>query len=437
MISNKDRILLIRQVIAMNIKTGKLCSIGGRKKNDDTVMIASDSGYIRLYVGDGLGSYAGGKQASETAGQALMACRGSMLGDEELRSAAHMANQAVYDLQKSTDGTMKTTLVFLTIEDEKARWMHVGDSRLYHFKDGKLISQTTDHSVSQMAVMMGEITTHQIRFHEDRNRVLRSLGGENAKPELSPVTDISDGDHAFLLCSDGFWEYVYEAEMEQTLCQAKDPDDWIASMEQILQGRITGNNDNYTAAAAFCSSGKNVPAVSRNMAPVESRPARKRNGGLLITLALILAIGAAGTAFFLHKFRGDEKVQEAVVVTEESNVVETSIHIVTPEEVKAAEEPTKETPIATVADLEEDNAESVSNIPSDADTNISSDTDQDESSHTDTNVSSDIDQDTSSDTDVNVSPEMDRDVSSDSNTNSSSDTDADDISGDDQNRAQD
>ena len=343
----------------------------------------------------------------------------------------------MYDLQKSTEGTMKTTLVFLTLENEKARWMHVGDSRLYHFKDGKLISQTTDHSVSQMAVMMGEITTHQIRFHEDRNRVLRSLGGENAKPELSSVTDISEGNHAFLLCSDGFWEYVYESEMEQTLCQAKDPDDWIASMEQILQGRITGNNDNYTAAAAFCSSGKNVPAVARNMAPVESRPAKKRNGGLLITLALILAIGAAGTAFFLHKFRDDEKVQEAVVVTEEGTVVETSIHVVTPEEVKAAEEPTKETQIPTVADLEEDAVDSVSTVPSDADTNISSDMDQDTSSDTDTNVSSDTDQDTSSDTDTNVSSDADQDVSSDTNTNTSSDTDVDDVSGISQSEQQD
>ena len=53
------------------------------------------------------------------------------------------------------------------------------------------------------------------------------------------------------------------------------------------------------------------------------------------------------------------------MVTEESTVVETSIHVVTPEEVKAAEEPTKETPIPTVADLVEDNTESVPTIPSD------------------------------------------------------------------------
>lgn len=326
----------------MNIKTGRLCKIGGRQKNDDTVLISADNGAVRLYVGDGLGSYAGGKQASETAGQALMACRGSMLGDEELRSAAHMANQAVYDLQNSTKGTMKTTLVFLTIEDNQARWMHVGDSRLYHFKDGKLVKQTTDHSVSQMAVMMGEITTHQIRFHEDRNRVLRSLGGENAKPELSAVVDISEGNHAFLLCSDGFWEYVYEEEMELTLKQASDPDDWIARMEKILLERVTGNNDNYTAAAAICGSGMMGYGEGYPAPAMQKVPVRKKNGGLLVTAAILLAAAAAGTAFFLPRRHNAPELQETVTAVDTTEA-ETTVPVTVPVETEPVQEPTKET----------------------------------------------------------------------------------------------
>ena len=134
----------------MIIKTYCMSDVGGRTTNDDTASIYQEKGRAWVYVGDGLGSYAGGKRASKTAGEALltMAKQGGMLSRERLIDAAAKADQAVKKLQKETGGNMKTTLVFLAVEDGKARWMHVGDSRLYHFRDGKVLKQTTDHSVS-------------------------------------------------------------------------------------------------------------------------------------------------------------------------------------------------------------------------------------------------------------------------------------------------
>ena len=236
----------------MIIRTSCMSNIGGRATNDDTASIYQEPGKAWVYVGDGLGSYAGGKRASKTAGDKLLelAKKGSMLPDGAMASAAAAADKAVKDLQKATGGNMKTTLTFLAVEGDQARWMHVGDSRIYHFRHGKLLSQTTDHSVSQMAVFMGEITVHQIRFHEDRNRVLRALGGDNARADVSVVTGVQEGD-AFLLCSDGFWEYVYENEMELTLQQAQSPKDWIRRMEKIHGPRTEKGNDNFTAAAVI------------------------------------------------------------------------------------------------------------------------------------------------------------------------------------------
>lgn len=238
----------------MKIRTASLTNRGGRSTNDDTVRIFEGDDSTWVYVGDGLGAYAGGQQASQAAGQALSdaARGGSLLTDERMLEAAGMANQAVLQLQQRTQGSMKTTLVLLYIEDGRARWMHVGDSRLYHFSGGWLQSQTMDHSVSQMAVLMGEITRDQIRFHEDRNRVLRALGADNARPDLSPTMMLTGGKDAFLLCTDGFWENVYEAEMEQALRGAQSPEDWLSRMEEILRPRLTEGSDNYTAAAVFC-----------------------------------------------------------------------------------------------------------------------------------------------------------------------------------------
>lgn len=238
----------------MNIKTACLSDRGGRNINDDTVRILEGGDSVCVFVGDGLGGYAGGQQASQAAGDALLEAgsRGSLLTDAQLLSAASQAEKAVRRTQEERQGNMKTTLVFLVIEDGRARWMHVGDSRLYHFRGGSLQSQTMDHSVSQMAVLMGDITPQEIRFHEDRNRVLRALGGDNAKPDLSPTILLPGGQDAFLLCTDGFWEYVYETEMEQTLCLSKDPQDWLDRMVQLLRSRVPADNDNYTAAAVFC-----------------------------------------------------------------------------------------------------------------------------------------------------------------------------------------
>lgn len=238
----------------MRIKTACLSERGGRSENDDAVRLHEDGDSAWAFVGDGLGGYAGGWQASQAAAEALFiaARRGSLLADAQLIDAAQQADRAVRAVQRERHGNMKTTLVFLYIEEGRARWMHVGDSRLYHFRGGCLQNQTMDHSVSQMAVLMGEITPRQIRFHEDRNRVLRALGGDNPKPELSPTVMLTGGKDAFLLCTDGFWEYVYENEMEQTLRAAKTPQAWLKSMEAILRTRAPSDSDNYSAAAVFC-----------------------------------------------------------------------------------------------------------------------------------------------------------------------------------------
>lgn len=238
----------------MNIKIATLSDIGGRSNNDDTVTYRQTADSTWVFVGDGLGGYAGGQQASEAAAEALMAQthRGSLLTDQRLQDAAMAANDAVKAVQAEKNGKMKTTLVFLAIEDGRARWMHVGDSRLYHFRGGHLQTQTMDHSVSQMAVLMGEITSREIRFHEDRNRVLRALGGDNARPELSPTVMLTGGEDVFLLCTDGFWEYVFEEEMEDLLRRAESPRQWLEDMTAILRTRIPNDNDNFTAAAVFC-----------------------------------------------------------------------------------------------------------------------------------------------------------------------------------------
>ena len=227
---------------------------GGRDYNEDHTLTAATHDTACWVVADGLGGHGGGADASAIACQAVIA---SFLANPSpspgaVQSHIRSAHQSVLAQQVAQPALarMRTTIVVLVANAVHAVWGHVGDSRLYHLRRGKILAQTKDHSVPQNLVEAGEITSEQIRHHEDRNRLLRSLGEEEVArasilPEAIPVCQ---GD-AFLLCSDGFWEKVHELEMELDFAKSREPAEWLSYMETRLQERVDGSHDNYTAVA--------------------------------------------------------------------------------------------------------------------------------------------------------------------------------------------
>ncbi len=231
---------------------GQLTGIGGRKVNEDFTEAKTFPGGICVALADGLGSYGGGEIASRLAVQHfLQVYKPGMLYGDGVGEICQDIHRQICQ-QQTLSCEMKSTLVVLMAEGEHVRWMHIGDSRLYHFTEEGLAERTLDHSVPQMAVAMGEITEKEIRCHVDRNKVLRALGSrDGARPELSSIKTLGKGFHAFLLCTDGFWEYVLEEEMELDLCRSQSPVQWLKFMEERLKKKVIGENDNYTAAAVF------------------------------------------------------------------------------------------------------------------------------------------------------------------------------------------
>jgi len=230
------------------------CSFqGGREHNEDSVRVLERDGCCVAVVADGLGGHGGGEIASSVAAGVITEpfMASPTLDAEAIRGLFALANLEVLKAQTPAL-KMKSTGVALFVKDGAACWGHVGDSRLYHFISGKLVAQTLDHSASQLAVLTGEITQEDIRHHEDRNRVLRAFGGgEDIKAEIAPAQTLNIGFHAFLLCTDGFWEYVFEPEMELDLAKSGTPRDWLRAMTQRLSGRAPKDNDNHSAAAVF------------------------------------------------------------------------------------------------------------------------------------------------------------------------------------------
>ncbi len=242
----------------MQFETATLSSAGGRENNEDCCGHALIGAAGCWVLCDGLGGHRGGEIASKTAVEAALASfrANPSVTAEALAAHVDRAHQAVVEKQivdPELTG-MRTTLVLLVASGEAARWIHVGDSRLYWFRDGKIHEQTRDHSVPQRLAEAGEIRADQIRFHEDRSRLLRSLG---AKQDPGAAAGAMPGPpepgDAFLLASDGFWEWVLETEMEASLAASKHSKQWLERMEAQLRQRATGEFDNYSAIAVRCT----------------------------------------------------------------------------------------------------------------------------------------------------------------------------------------
>ncbi|MPM15768.1 Protein phosphatase PrpC [bioreactor metagenome] len=226
-------------------------NIGGRDVNEDSTLCRQQESTLLAAVADGLGGHGGGEIASSTALSALEASLPRLIPptEETLRTVCAELNLAV--LAKQTEQLkMKTTLAMALTNGETLAFLHVGDSRIYYFHGGEIVYQSADHSVSQLAVLANEITAEQIRFHEDRSRLLRSLGSEgSATPDVRFYSGVPAAGDALLLCTDGFWEYVLEKEMQKELKRTRSAKDWLEQMKKSIRRRAGKKNDNNSAVA--------------------------------------------------------------------------------------------------------------------------------------------------------------------------------------------
>lgn len=242
----------------MTFDTACFTDRGGRETNQDAVRQAISGGIALWILADGLGGFGGGEVASATAADAHLRAFGehAEASAEALRTYFEAANRAIVALQPEQPewSAMRTTLVSLVIENSHAWYAYSGDSRLYHLHRGAVIFQTVDHSVPQLLAASGRIAPGEIRHHPDRNRLLKSLGnagGVDATIETE-ARPVESGD-AFLLASDGFWEYVTEREMEADYAKSATAADWLDRMTARLRARVSGEHDNYSAIAILAA----------------------------------------------------------------------------------------------------------------------------------------------------------------------------------------
>ncbi|MFN7916982.1 MAG: PP2C family serine/threonine-protein phosphatase [Vicinamibacterales bacterium] len=248
--------------------TSTLSRSGGREINMDACGSVRMGDLACWVVADGLGAHHGSEVAAQVAVQTVLeAFRARPEVSSRAAEALILGAHAAVRQRKASDPNLRhiaTTLVVLLADARQAVWGHVGDSRLYHFRRGRNIFQTRDHSASQARAEHGDIRADQIRGDKGRSTLFQAIGndGQITPTVLKQAVRLCQND-AFLLCVDGFWESVYEAEMEVDLAKSGSAEVWTGYLERRVLHRSTAESDNYSAIAVRVS-GSDLPTSLRS-----------------------------------------------------------------------------------------------------------------------------------------------------------------------------
>jgi protein phosphatase len=210
-------------------KPAAINEIGKRRNNEDSVYpkIDDSSADDRLFiVCDGVGGASRGEVASAVACDAIRTYFKSFL-DTTCEFAPSFIEKAVryteirfdeYIKENPSAKGMATTLSLLYISSNGIFIAHAGDSRIYQFRNGRIIYRTEDHSYINSLVRDGQIKAEEARNHPRKNVIYKAIQGTSnpVAVETRHLTDILPGDQ-FLLCTDGVTEGLTDAELTNIL----------------------------------------------------------------------------------------------------------------------------------------------------------------------------------------------------------------------------
>ena len=238
---------------------------GKKRANNEDALLLNDK--LGLYaVADGIGGNEGGEVASRIAVETLAQAVPDLLGEKDrtppagrartddpslsaLREAVLLANHAIHQERAQDRGlsNMGTTLTALLLRDKQAFIAHIGDSRAYRFRAGKLLQLTSDHSFVAEQVRAKTFTLEQARASPYRHMITRALGiAEDVKADLT--NHALKKDDLFLLCTDGLTEMVADAEIGRILA-ASPPEEAVQKLLAAANER--GGVDNITAVVVW------------------------------------------------------------------------------------------------------------------------------------------------------------------------------------------
>ena len=242
----------------MKIEYAKVSALGDREDNQDraAIVVAEDAAIMLVF--DGMGGHENGAQAAEV---------GLRIVQDEFMAAdlplfdpqgflymamAHAHDEVVkIGAELAVDFRPRATCALCLIQENGCWWGHIGDSRIYHMREGQLLTRSRDHSHVEVLIQEGAITEEEALDHPMRNFVECCIGGDAPVPDMSITRKmpLEPGD-VLLACTDGLWSGTSDEEMAD---KATNPDSKLAENLKALSVKALTTNapysDNTTGAA--------------------------------------------------------------------------------------------------------------------------------------------------------------------------------------------
>jgi len=245
----------------LRVEHAQISLLGARETNQDRVSVVVSDQAALLIACDGMGGHAEGERAAVLA-QALLTERFNQMPQPlfDPLGFLHLVIGAAHQKVVTTGVGMpletrpRATCAVCLVQQRSAYWAHVGDSRIYHLRNGRVVTRTRDHSHVEVLVREGVISPDQLQTHPMRNFVESCLGGEALVPEmsLSRRQPLQAGD-VLLVCTDGLWANLDDASIAAAFAA---PDTVLFDALKRLSERAVahggaGSDNTSTAALRF------------------------------------------------------------------------------------------------------------------------------------------------------------------------------------------
>ncbi len=241
----------------MSTETASISLRGNRKKNQDRCLVLSDKDTHLLLLADGMGGHPRGEDAA----QILIDCgrqlfrqtpRPILYPETFLATLLETANTEItaYGQRQHPPIDPRCTAVVALVQDGHAWWAHVGDSRLYLFREYQILVRTQDHSFVEEMHQLGLMEAAQTHTSRYRNLVTRCLGGKGEQfafaqdgPRRLEPRDI------LLLCTDGLWSQMQDEQLRGLLRHHGSLTRMVRELALLAERNGHPRSDNITALA--------------------------------------------------------------------------------------------------------------------------------------------------------------------------------------------
>lgn len=256
----------------MNYRIGAKTDVGRRREVNEDSFLVHEPLFV---VADGMGGHVAGDIASSTAVDTIKE-ESSSASAEDMNTLARLvlgANSRIWEKAQS-DPTLRgmgTTCTLLMLDSSSAHIAHVGDSRAYLLREGKLTQVTEDHTLVGRMVKEGRLSADEAERHPQRSIVTRALGVDSEVEVDLMTVDLQEGDR-ILICSDGLSSMIDSDAIASVLTKESDPQ--VAAERLIDAANEAGGEDNITVVIVDIgggdSKGAGATAMSKRVDTAES-----------------------------------------------------------------------------------------------------------------------------------------------------------------------